>query len=436
MTDQFGRPISPRPTAAKPPPPTAPPVVSPPPVTPPSAFLPAAPLPITRDTPFRATGDVSLSVWQDAFKRAGSPIAGVDVERMWMAAQPVSALVLDRLRIESTYGKFPVARNNILGLRDRTGKTLAFEEFTSPVDCVKEVVRRWSDLQYKGGAYAPKNLSLAGMLNKYSPSNENPTEQLIRAAVSNINQWRGASSLPTSPPAPSPVPPPPPSTSITFGKVPRPNIVDRIIPGDKPGPNTWVPVGFNSAFDYLGPRLFRGFCIHIMEGVLDGTDRYFRNEARMSALTDFGLGSDQYEGVHGTIYQWNTKASGRAPYANGSNGEGGEEGDGLAFIARYGPNAINRDLRSIENSGFVDNRTGRGRGWVPDKQLIDCVNLMAYISDQEKVSWKDWPMKDGLTLVYGHFEFSPKSCPGDYIRGRIGSMIDQVGERLKKYQTG
>jgi hypothetical protein len=68
---------------------------------------------------------------------------------MWEAAQGISALILDRLRVESTYGKHPVARNNILGLRDRTGKTLAFEEFASPVDCVKELVRRFSDPCYK-----------------------------------------------------------------------------------------------------------------------------------------------------------------------------------------------------------------------------------------------------------------------------------------------
>jgi hypothetical protein len=417
----------------------------------PSAFLPAAPLPITRDTPFRATGDVTLETWTRQFRTAGAPFSDALLEQMWQAAKPVSALVLDRLRIESSYcTAHPLPNtNNCLGLR--VPGSLDFAAFYSPVDGIKEVVRRWGDKTYRNGIYYPKDMSLAQMLSRYSPPTENPTEQLIQAAVATINTWRAAGpsspppvstppkppSVPPSPPGtPGPKPSPPPSTPspppgrLVFGKVPRPNIIARIIPDNGTQNGSWVPTGMNSAWNNLGPRLFRGFCIHIMEGILDGTDEYFRNEARMGALTDFGLGSDQYEGQYGTIYQWNTKADGRSPWANGSNGEGGEEGDGPAFIARYGRDAINRDLRSIENSGFVS------KHWVPDNQLIDCVNLMAYISDQEKVSWKDWPMKDGLTLVYIHAEFSPKECPGDYIISRVGSMIDQVGEILKKHQTG
>ncbi len=197
-----------KPTTAHPPP------VSPPPVTPPptSAFLPAAPPPVTRETRVRATAEVPLRVWQDEFTRVNSPVLAVDVERMWLAAQGVSALVLRLLAQESTYcAAHPLANtNNCLGLR-KPG-TLEFMAFYSPVDGVKELIRRWTDPTYRNGVYQPKTMTLGEMLNRYAPPSENPTEVLIQAAVRSINLWRGSVTSPppptTSPPPPSPSPPP------------------------------------------------------------------------------------------------------------------------------------------------------------------------------------------------------------------------------------
>jgi hypothetical protein len=185
----------PRPT------PLPPPVASPPPApVPDSPFLPAALLPITRDTPFRATGDVTLETWTKQFRTAGAPFSDALLEQMWQAAKPVSALVLDRLRIESSYcTAHPLPNtNNCLGLR--VPGSLDFAAFYSPVDGIKEVVRRWADPTYRQGIYGPKDLSLAKMLTKYSPPTENDTDSLIASAVTNINQWRGAPV--TSPPPP------------------------------------------------------------------------------------------------------------------------------------------------------------------------------------------------------------------------------------------
>jgi hypothetical protein len=161
-----------------------------------------------------------------------------------------------------------------------------------------------------------------------------------------------------------------------------------------------------------------------MEGTLDGTDQYFRNEARSSALTDFGVGLVTSRGTEG-IYQWNALSQGRAPWASGPYN--GPEGDGPAFYAKYGVNAINRDLRSIEIAGYADQA-------VPDARIRKVIELMAYLADQSGISYKTWPFVDGLTLVYAHREFAQKSCPGEYIMGKIDYIIEEVRKILQQYQ--
>src|SRR5690349_18322664 len=119
------------------------------------------------------------------------------------------------------------------------------------------------------GVYMPKDLSLAQMLNKYSPSSENDTASLIRSAIANINAWRGLG--PGSPP------PPVPHGAVTYGRVPVP-------PGLK---NRIIPDAQTHAWDNLGQRVLRGIVYHRMLGTLDGTDQYFRSGA--AGLTDWGI---------------------------------------------------------------------------------------------------------------------------------------------------
>jgi hypothetical protein len=209
--------------------------------------------------------------------------------------------------------------------------------------------------------------------------------------------------------------------------VPRPPIINRIIPGNSGG-GVWVPVGMNSAWNDLGTRQFRGFCLHIMEGTLDGTDAFFREDARMRALTDFGIGRGSKGGRDDYwIYQWNTEASRRAPWANGATD--GLEGDGPAFVNRFGVNAVNRDLRSIEHAGF-------SREVLNERIIQLSIELMAYLADQDRIRWDAWPYgPEGQILTYAHREFATKSCPGDWFVNQIGRMIDAVGARLRQYQA-
>jgi hypothetical protein len=218
---------------------------------------------------------------------------------------------------------------------------------------------------------------------------------------------------------------------VVFGRVPWPRVINRIIPGDRGG-GQWVPVGQNSGWDNLGPRTFRGVCLHIMEGTLDGTDAYFRNEARTRALTDFGIGWGSKGSVNGIarydIYQWNSMASGRAPWASGP--ANGVEGDGQAFISAYGVNAINRDLRSIEFAGR------ESQGELPSAQVDLGVALIAALADGDQVRYDAWPFRNGVPLIMAHREFSTKTCPGWWLMSQVSSISDRVGEILERYQTG
>jgi hypothetical protein len=403
----------PQPASPVPPPPPvpAPPVVPPPPPAEP-AFLPAAPLPITRDTPFRATGDVPYDVWYAAFANVHSPLSDAVIQAMYDAAHGISALVLDRLRAESTYGAGTLpAHNNVLGLR--VPGTLMFQEFASPVECVKELVRRWSDPTYKNGVYYPKDLSLAAMLAKYSPPDENSTESLIRAAVSNINSSRSGTS-------PQPAPPPP-TSGITFGRVPVPkNFQDRQIPDAQ-----------NHAWDNLGQRVLRGIVYHRMLGTLWGTDAYFRQGAQ--GLTDWGLDHNT-----GEILRWNDYlgrgkpgiSPNRAPWASGPWQN--PPGDGRAFVAKFGVNGINRDLSAIEISGNYDTP-------LSEAGIEAIVALSAYLADVAKVPWDTFPTfpSTGLTFVYFHQEFcgpATKICPGPVVMNATPSIITRTAALLRKYQ--
>ena len=55
--------------------------------------------------------------------------------------------------------------------------------------------------------------------------------------------------------------------AITYGRVPHPDFLDRLIPD-----------AFNRAWNDLGPRVVKGVVFHRMLGSLMGTDGYFRSD--------------------------------------------------------------------------------------------------------------------------------------------------------------
>lgn len=385
---------------------------------------------ITRKTPFRQIGPVSLSVFRDVLAQAKSPVS--PVEEVYRLAGTDSALLLTQMARESTYGTSQLA----LSTKNPLGLKLADNSGFCSYGCWSTAVAEWryriSSPGYKDGVYFPEGrssdpwlLSLEDYLTIYvggpaclstgmktcaNGETSASINQYIDKVVDDLNRYLGTAT-------------PPPSGELTFGLVPNPGIINRIIPGTVGG-GAWVPVGQNSAWDNLGVRTFKGIVLHIMEGTLEGTDAYFRNQARMSALTDFGVGISSTRG-DGAIYQWNALSANRAGWASGP--ANGLEGDGPAFVEKYGVNAINRDLRSIEIAGYVGEV-------IPDIRIRAVINLMAYLADQAGISYKEWPFKDGLTLVYAHLEFAQKSCPGPYIMGKVDYIIEEVRKILEKWQ--
>jgi hypothetical protein len=224
------------------------------------------------------------------------------------------------------------------------------------------------------------------------------------------------------------------SEALVFGNIKHPPFVDRLVTDAQ-----------NGAWDPLGPRKVLGVAQHTMVGSLWGTDSWFRRGAASNGLTDYGIGgaSDgpDYDGV---IFRWNDptgKSSGtkgqanyvspnRWPWASGPTN--GLEGDGTAFVNKYGSNAVNGYLVSIERSD----------GGNPDtppsaKYLESFAQLMAYYADLAQCPYDTFPILpvSGLTFHYWHLEFSTRTCPNPAVTATVDQTQDRVREILKAGQT-
>ncbi len=224
--------------------------------------------------------------------------------------------------------------------------------------------------------------------------------------------------------------PPDPTTGLTFGKVPRPAIVDRTIPDAN-----------NTAWDDLGQRLLRGVVYHRQLGSNWGTDSWFRmmwqpngeKGGGQLGLTDYGISR-----TSGEILKWND------PYGKGKAGVSRNRsgwasgpwsnvaGDGMAFVQKFGVNAINRDLASLEIDGNYDDP-------LQQAGFDAIVSLSAHLADSQRIPWNTYPINPatGLTFVYWHNEYTnKKTCPGKVIMDLTPQIIEATKQRMKKYQEG
>lgn len=385
-----------------------------------AALLPAAPLPITRDTPFRASGDCPFAVWEREFARLGARISGDALRAMYDAAAGVSALILDRLRAESSYGTASLpARNNVLGVRFPT--SLDFMPFDSPADCVREIVRRWTDPSYKGGVYMPRELSIAGMLAKYSPPSENDTEALIRAAVANINAWRGDEAQEPSP-----------SGELNFGPHPLPSGFQRRIVTKRPGSSGQ---GWQATSQARGPRLLVTFWHHTAGGRGFGKDECWQlfsigGQREDEALTEAVIDRD------GSGYVMNDpwsadplEGSGRIPYASGPYVKSG--GVLAPFVQRYGANAIN------ELGWATEHCHAEGEAW-GDALLDGSARLHGWVITRMGIPWDQYPRNPrmgGLWASFDHDDAANTTCP-NMPAGVRAALVEAVRLEAKKLQTG
>jgi len=364
----------------------------PPPVHPPSPPIGT----VTGATPWRTIGPASLDTWRNEFTRRSSPMLST-VDACHKAAGPHSALILAILAKESEYGttgagsKVLNPGNVSCGWKDGGHVWCRYATWFNGILAIRERI--------EGNAYATA-VTLADLLNIYAPPFENDTRQYVAQTAERINGYLSGG----VPPMPTPV--------VTFGRVPRPaNYQDRALPTE-----------LNTAWDDLGPRTIKAVCLHRMIGTLTGTDAYFRGDARQKARTDFGIGL-------GKVYQWTPLAGRVAPWANGPATD--VEGDGIAFVKRYGVGAVNRDVASVEIAGNYETA-------VPAPDLDRIVETVAWIVDgAARVPWDRWPNNnDGLHMLLGHFEFGPKECPGSVVRALYPTIIARVRDRLKQYQGG
>ena len=214
--------------------------------------------------------------------------------------------------------------------------------------------------------------------------------------------------------APTPLPP---DEVLVFGKVPPPN---NYTP-------RFIAPGVNTAWDNLGPRRDRGIVLHRMLGTLDGTDGYFRREARAKALTDFGIGL-------GKVYRWTTPGASVAPWASGP--ADGVRGNAKLFLDRYradpvGTSVFNRDCRSVEIAGNYNDL-------VPEGDYTRLVEIVSFIADAFRIPYPNWPRNnDGVHCLLGHSEITAqKPCPGKVVYDLMPTLIEDVRERLRSYQEG
>lgn len=212
--------------------------------------------------------------------------------------------------------------------------------------------------------------------------------------------------------------------ALVFGRVPHPPYQRRIVENSE-------------AWDDLGVRVIVGTCLHTMVGTLWGTDGYFRGEARRRALTDYGVGGATDGTFDGVILMWNDPRSRRSPWANGNTR--GLEGDGSAFVQKFGVVGVGRNLVSIERSDGANIDTP-----MSPKQFESICQLIAYWHDQASVPWDAFPVNPtyGVVTQMQHYEFTDKAgnalteCPGPAVRNATSRYQARVKDIMRHWQAG
>ncbi len=187
---------------------------------------------------------------------------------------------------------------------------------------------------------------------------------------------------------------------VRFGRVPHPPFERAIVP--KPAHTSsgsgydWVPSG----------RRIVGMVHHEWMGV--GTESFHKGffacpngERCKNALVDYIIMKN------GKIIMINEPIGNRSPWASGGGvgSPGGLEGDGPAFVAKFGVPAINARNVSIE---YVKHDSER----FTQEQVQAGGALAAYWHDQDGQLWNEHPFtsKHRLVTSFLHFEFGTTTC--------------------------
>lgn len=244
------------------------------------------------------------------------------------------------------------------------------------------------------------------IIERFAPPTENNTEKYIADVVQFMNAHATVGEEQTM--------------ALTFGNVPHPPHTRDIITKQE-------GLGMND----LGPRSNFGVVYHRTEGrSIRGTGEFFKDPSTM-ALTQYGVGAPPpcEAGEDGDIFMWSDPIGNVAPWASGP--ANGLEGDGIAFHAKFGPNAINRDLIAIEISGLQDDP-------ISDTTKNAVAAISAFWADQAGIPYHTYPLnpKTGLVFTYWHREFAIKECPFHVVMAATSDIIARTKEIMRAHQEG
>jgi len=212
--------------------------------------------------------------------------------------------------------------------------------------------------------------------------------------------------------APSPTQPEPAGRAI-FGRVPHPAHIRAIADKSNGG-----------GFDVVPPRKIVGTCTHEWMGSMNvqQVKNFFScpsGERCQNALVDYVVMKD------GMLIMLNDPRGTRSPWASGGGVglPGGLEGDGPAFVSKFGVNQINAGLVSVE----VMKQDGEQ---YTDEQIDTLARLYAYWHDQDGQLWSEHPYttKYGIVTSFLHYEFGTTDCG----KGELDD-ISKVQAKTKGY---
>lgn len=377
---------------------------------------------ITRFSPYRELGDTTYEEWESRIARASGPLEFQSRES-YNAARPHTRLLLGLSLTESSYGT-DVRRNDPKYNKNPwSARVPSYEndhipegylKFDSFADGAKHVIDRIITGDYWDRLGKPdpyRNVTtVAGLISVFSPREDGNDEELIVSRLVDVMNDYEQDGEPVS--------------EITFGRVPHPKYVRRIVPKPSDGEGRgWDRVPHK--------RQPVSFVNHKTWGRNDTPQSIYDlfatgGERQYQALTDYVTGKD------GTIWMLNDPRGDRAGWASGGGVglPGGVEGDGVAWVAKYGASRINEITVSNENCGAFDEP-------LTEAQFRASVALDAYWQDQFETPWNTYPYNPKLGVVTDlvHLEFGTTGCPGEEFMNDIDRYQSAVRAMLKQYQT-
>jgi hypothetical protein len=379
---------------------------------------------------------ISQDEFRDLLITRESP-AAMDAEQAWdivrdQGVDPLFALAV--YHQESQFATDPESATVRFGLRNPGHTRTSRIGFTEQVNTPHGLFMRyptwgdgWRDLAFRlvdpDFVYVQEGRrTIAPIITRWAPPPENDTENYIARVVSFMNEFAspGVAVAVTEDG----------EAELVFGRVPHPPHERDII--NKPD-------GFG--MDILGPRSNLGVVYHRTEGrSIRGTGEFFKLPST-AALTQYGVGAPPpgAAGEDGLILLWSDPVGNVAPWASGPWEN--PPGDGRAFVAKFGVNAINRDLIAIEISGFAARNTQQGLPEDPiSDTTIDAVAaISAFWADQARIPHFTYPMNPhtGVLYTYWHNEFqNHKPCPGRVVMDATPEIISRTKAVMKAHQTG